>query len=165
MCKIPCMNSHFCPTHCREVDPLPPGSELEDGSRSLRKRYFVKKPKGVKKAWLFFLDLSSIQVTLLTCYLLQWYFYDSGHNYYGTGINSFYETMFNLGIQTGTINANHTDHLWTLQHHQSAAWTHAQHAQFKLPELCGSSNAEKKYQFQASMGVHQLQRLEPTSME
>jgi len=44
------MNSHFCPTHCREVDPLPPGSELEDGSRSLRKRYFVKKPKGVKKA-------------------------------------------------------------------------------------------------------------------
>jgi len=36
--------------HPKEVDPLPPGSELEDGSRSLRKRHFVKKPKSVKKA-------------------------------------------------------------------------------------------------------------------
>lgn len=82
--------------------------------------------------------------------------------YYGTGINRFYETIYLM--YTNWYHqckwASDTDHLGTLQHVSPHHGSMLSMSTFN--GLNYVYNAEQK---SISMGVHQLQRLESTSME
>ena len=74
---------------------------------------------------------------------------------------------FNLCIQAGTINASGQIIKIIWEPSSIITLHHGPMLSMQSLNYVGVLMLNKKYQFQlqASMGVHQLQRLEPTSME